>query len=534
MRFSDLARLSALSLLALPVHPQSTIESDDFNPMYLLAPGDSLGNALAWVGDVTGDGFDEFAIAANTTGGTRGEVFVMSIDHTFANQLLSPFSVRTVTGDPGDQLGSALACLGDLNQDCSLELAVGTATDTVQIWDLSASPGQHLMSTLHGTGGYGLALAGMTEMRADGRRYLAVGAPFTAGGGRVYLEGLDAGGLSTETIAIDAPSGSSRFGSSVSCIGDVDDNGTVDLVVGDPERDSGRGTAWILRLDLDAVDPVLSMQQIPSAASLFTPTLNPGDNFGAAVLGTYDVTGLGIEFEFDTLDPTGTTPDLVVGIPGNDETGANDSGGYWILRLNEDLEVESSTFVPGTFLVGNPPANWRIGESLAFARGLAGRDDYVLAAGAPSGGENDPGVGAVVMDDDIYGTDGLGASATDSASSSNPAVYSAPPLILGRPWCPTADLSVTGHSSALLIATAGFALPNPIVFGGGQELFLDLTQGELFSVQGVVTGSVAVFPYQPENNPLLLGQTVTTQVFLFGTVAPFALSNAFEHFVGAW
>lgn len=115
----------------------------------------------------------------------------------------------------------------------------------------------------------------------------------------------------------------------------------------------------------------------------------------------------------------------------------------------------------------------------------------------------------------------------------NPNVYTSPPMVLGGAFEPTVDLSVTGHTGAALF---GFFSATNVTLGSGQTLLcLDTGQGEVFSGGGLLlSGSpLATISVVIPNNTGLCGFQFCSQGVLFGGVAPFALSNAYDHTIGA-
>jgi cysteine-rich repeat protein len=120
-----------------------------------------------------------------------------------------------------------------------------------------------------------------------------------------------------------------RFGRSVAPIGDLDGNGTIDLVVGSRQDDDGgpdRGALWILFMNSDAT--VASTQKISSTQGGFTGTLTNYGWFGISVDSIGDVDGDGVV-------------DLAVGQI------FDDGGAVWILFLNDDGTVKAHHKIQG-------------------------------------------------------------------------------------------------------------------------------------------------------------------------------------------
>ena len=119
----------------------------------LLADGDHFGNALADVGDLNNDGLDELAVGANQGddgGPDRGALFILFLKHS--GEVISSSQISQTYGNfpdnlgDGEQFGSAIAGLGDLDGDGILDIAVGASldadggSDRGALWSLFMAP----------------------------------------------------------------------------------------------------------------------------------------------------------------------------------------------------------------------------------------------------------------------------------------------------------------------------------------------------------------------------------------------------------
>jgi hypothetical protein len=110
-----------------------------------------------------------------------------------------------------------------------------------------------------------------------------------------------------------------RFGSAIANIGDLDEDGVIELAVGAPQDDDGgqdRGATWILFMDGDG--EVRSEVKISSDDN-FDGNLSDGDQFGSAVADIGDLDG-------DNIN------DITVGAPLDDD-GGTDRGAVWLLFM---------------------------------------------------------------------------------------------------------------------------------------------------------------------------------------------------------
>lgn len=234
--------------------------------------------------DVDGDQVPDFAVGAylDDLGGTdSGGVRV----HSGRSGAL----LATIAGDAsGDEFGVPLANAGDVDGDGCGDLVVGArlhdgnGADSGLARVVSGRSGATLLR-IHGTGAgdqLGTAVAGVGDVDGDGRADLAVGAPRNdAGGanaGAVYVVRGSDGTLAWSRVGGNAGDG---FGRAVANAGDVDGDGRLDVIVGAPFADTGAtngGAAYVF----SGVDGAL-LREFAGA--------HDGGSFGAAVASADDV-----------------------------------------------------------------------------------------------------------------------------------------------------------------------------------------------------------------------------------------------------
>jgi len=256
--------------------------------------------------------------------------------------------------------GWSVTAIGDLNDDGVTDLAVGVPTDDdggssrgavwVLIMDSSANgmvasykkisdtqPG-NFNGVLDDDDYFGQAVMGLGDLDNDGVADLAVGAPGDDDGGAhrgaVWILFLNSNGTvkSHEKISDAAPefngvlSDNTWFGGALAEIGDLNDDGVVDLAVGaryDNDGGSNRGAVWILFLNslgkIAASPGVPGYQKISDTEGLFTGVLDDGDRFGQSVASITEVSDGEMW--------------LAVGAP-RDDDGGTDRGAVWLLTVN--------------------------------------------------------------------------------------------------------------------------------------------------------------------------------------------------------
>ena len=109
-----------------------------------------------------------------------------------------------------------------------------------------------------------------------------------------------------------------RFGEGLRTIGDIDDDGVMDLAVGELKSNDGgptRGAVWILFLNDDGT--VRDHQKISDTQGNFTATLDNDDLFSHSIAALGDLDGDGVE-------------DIAVGAS-RDDDGGNGVGAMYIL-----------------------------------------------------------------------------------------------------------------------------------------------------------------------------------------------------------
>ncbi|MDX1909200.1 MAG: VWA domain-containing protein [Bacteroidia bacterium] len=332
-------------------------------------------------------------------------------DLYFSTQKISsrPGSLTGPVADRG-QLGTGVAVLGDVDGDGFEDIALSAPQDSggaiwivmldslqeVKSWYKNV-PGQTgFVPALTPGGGFGVRLEGADDLTGDGIPDLWACEPGgTQGGlpyGNLWLLSLDRTGRITETRLYSGRtpglSGllgrSTRFGTDVTRLGDLDGNGVPDLAVAAAgEPDKTLGGVWIILFNPDA--SIRLVQLIQPDKGGFKETYTPNDQFGSAVAALGDVDGDGV-------------PDLAAGARGDDATGFN-HGAIWILMLKPDGTVRQSRKIASgqgaPVLPLNPDD--RLGTSLAGIGDFNGDGVPDLAAGVPADDDGGKDKGAIYL-----------------------------------------------------------------------------------------------------------------------------------------
>lgn len=270
--------------------------------------GDRFGHAVAHAGDVNSDGRTDVVVGA-------------PFADRIAPLLVNAGAVRVYSGVTGSMLwgregvqanallGWSVDGIGDVNGDGYNDVLGGAPEydhsgleDAGAAYAFSGLSGIGLVS-LHGTAAddqFGTAVANLGHCNADTRQDFAVGAPLSDANGPSSGEVTVYSGLDYSVMYRKQGVPNAQLGTAVAGIGDVDGDDRADLFVGSPKYDF-----------LSSED--VGLAHVYSGA-LGTPILpfmgGSGDQFGTTLAGIGDVNHDG-------------TPDLLVGAPYSDDTGTN-------------------------------------------------------------------------------------------------------------------------------------------------------------------------------------------------------------------
>jgi FG-GAP repeat protein len=277
-------------------------------------------------GDFNADGFADIAVGApfddaGVAASNRGRVYVYP-----GPLAASPIALDGAEDD--SRFGFSVAAAGDFNGDGIPDLAVGAPLDDGD--DISTDSGDNRgrvfiflggssfpagVITLTGTepgGQFGFSVARAGDVDGNGSDDLIVGAPFEdAGGtdrGRAYLF---LGGTSPSTSPALTFSGSEnlgRFGAAVSTAGDINNDGFFDWMIGAPGDDNDGDTTSDSGLDRGRVFIYRGSTFPDNGVDVVINGAEDFGQLGTSVAGLLDVNSDG-------------TDDVIVGAPFEDGDG---------------------------------------------------------------------------------------------------------------------------------------------------------------------------------------------------------------------
>jgi hypothetical protein len=232
------------------------------------AAGDQLGWSVATLGDVDGDGRSDFAAGApgnDFAGSDAGQVKVFS---GATHQVLWTLYGTTV----GGKFGHAVAAAGDIDLDGRADLIVGApgSSNTGYVRVFSGQAGA-ILYTLSATSAdylFGAAVAGGSDVDGDAIPDLLVGAPDAVfGDGRAHVFSGASGALIRSHFAA-SPGSGENLGFAVAFIGDTNGDGRGEYVIGAPAPLVGPGYV-MCRNGLNGMQRWLRYGNDPSGYSEF-------------------------------------------------------------------------------------------------------------------------------------------------------------------------------------------------------------------------------------------------------------------------
>lgn len=369
MRYYKLTTIITLLLTATFTNAQVTtqwgpdgfvkIEEGSGGFFATLDAGDRFARDHDQAGDINGDGVIDLVIGARSDddGATdAGAVYILFMNNDGTVQ--SNQKISATQGGFTDTLlannffGYGVAGIGDYDGDNIPDIAVSAPASTnIALYIIHLNSNGTVKSFVKNSNIMAQGLSAVGDLNNDGRIDLVACDPRSNQGGilrgAIQILFFDASSNVVPANSVHISSTQGGFGTGladndqfggreVAMLGDIDNDGTLEMAVGAFMSDGGKGAIWILSLDSNNFN-VVSKLKITEGINGFTDTLttgaNPngtaGANFGHALSKIGDLNGDGV-------------PDLM--------TGANQQNEGWgyILYLNSDKTVKTFTRINNT------------------------------------------------------------------------------------------------------------------------------------------------------------------------------------------
>ncbi len=387
-------------------------------------PEDRSGSALASIGDVNQDGFDDFLIAARAASKAQtaaGQVYLIPGSANGWGRWVDLWEhSHSFLGEgPEDSAGYSLSGAGDVNGDGYDDFLIGAPGNNQAgdragktylffgrdaLWGAERPIDEADAAFVGEAPGdrSGTAVAGVGDVNGDGYDDFLIGAPNHSNGldeaGKVYLFFGQPSGWTKNLSVADADAtflgeaAYDRAGTSLAAAGDVEGDGYADFLIGAPDRDVPADRAGTVYLVLGRDRGWVNDFPLAGATYAFNGEAQ-NDRCGISLASAGDVNGDGLD-------------DFLIGAPYNARYGTESGAAYLLLGKTTGWLFGFSVANADAVFLGDVPMT-RAGHSVSGAGDVNGDgiDDFLI--GSVFANEGNPSAGAACL---VFGSrDGIPA-----------------------------------------------------------------------------------------------------------------------------
>ena len=348
------------------------------------APGELFGSCVARVGDLDGDGRDDFAVGApgaDNAGQGAGRVYVF-----YGGSPLPDVPDVILDGAPGDSLGFAISAAGDFDHDGRDDLIVGAPTHSQSGLDrgaayiyygggtLGPAPDLVLLGEVAGDH-FGWSVTDCGRFTGENADCVAVGAPLNGShnglesGAAYVFEGavssLQEPDATADVVLLSSGTAGGHFGHSVRGVGQWSTDSYPDLAVGAPWHSARTGIVEIF----------LGGPGADGVRDRYVTGDYGGNLFGWALGDPGDVVGSGDD-------------DVIIGAPGHSGDGAG-AGRAYLYPGNSASSQSARVVLPATGIQpGSLAGDW-YGWAVSGCGDFDGDGTADYCVAAPQGNDAD-------------------------------------------------------------------------------------------------------------------------------------------------